>query len=299
MLELRHLRYFVAVAEELNFSRAAQRLHMAQPPLSVAIRQLEQELGVELLQRTTREVKLTDAGGTLLDSARAILADVDRAVSATRRAAEGGLGSLRVAFSWSERFETLPAIGRTFRRLHPDVALLTEEMWNARMPAALRAGELDVAVSLCPEVSSDLSYETIRSEPVLVVVADGHPFADAGSVSLSALADEEFLLFPRELAPRLFDTMIGFCRRAGFEPKLRSESFHTGWEVQTLADAPIVALIPESVSRQLPAGLVALALGPEGGEALETALVWRTGDRSAVCGEFRRVARDVFAAVRA
>src|SRR6516225_9771257 len=105
MLELRHLRYFVAVAEELNFSRAADRLHMAQPPLSAAIRQLEQELGTELLVRTTREVKLTEAGRALLHGARRTLSELDRTIAATRRAAAGELGSLRVAFSWSARFE--------------------------------------------------------------------------------------------------------------------------------------------------------------------------------------------------
>src|ERR1700730_7483633 len=108
MLELRHLRYFIAVAEELNFSRAAERLHMAQPPLSAAIRQLEQELGAELLLRTTREVRLTDAGRTFLDGAKRTLAELDRARSDTQRAADGEVGQLRVAFSWSARFETLP-----------------------------------------------------------------------------------------------------------------------------------------------------------------------------------------------
>src|SRR5205807_5342571 len=133
MLELRHLRYFVAVAEELNFSRAAERLHMAQPPLSAAIRQLEQELGTELLLRTTREVRLTDAGLTFLEGAKRTLDELERARRDAQRAASGQLGQLRVAFSWSARFETLPAIGRRFRSTHPDVTLLTEEMWNARM----------------------------------------------------------------------------------------------------------------------------------------------------------------------
>src|SRR5438874_2617399 len=137
MIELRHLRYFVAVAEELNFSRAAQRLHMAQPPLSVAIRQLEQELGIELLERTTHAVKLTDAGRTLLEGTGRIFAELEHTVTATRRAAAGELGTLRVAFSWSARFETLPAIARAFRVQHPDVSMVTEEMWNFQMAEAL------------------------------------------------------------------------------------------------------------------------------------------------------------------
>src|SRR6478735_2681647 len=115
MLELRHLRYFVAVAEELNFSRAAERLHMAQPPLSVAIRQLEQELGTPLLTRTTRDVRLTDAGRVFLAGARATLAELDRSVLDARRASTGETGRLRLAFSWGARFVTLPAVGQAFR----------------------------------------------------------------------------------------------------------------------------------------------------------------------------------------
>jgi DNA-binding transcriptional LysR family regulator len=159
--ELRHLRYFVAVAEELNFSRAARRLRIAQPPLSVAIRQLEQELGAELFLRSSREVTLTEAGRTLLDGARRTLAEAERAMAEARRASAGEVGSLRLAFSWSARFETLPALGQAFRTERPDVALLTEEMWNARMPAALRSGSVDVAVALCPEIAGELSYENL------------------------------------------------------------------------------------------------------------------------------------------
>jgi DNA-binding transcriptional LysR family regulator len=298
MLELRHLRYFVAVAEELNFSRAAERLHMAQPPLSVAIRQLEQEVGAELFQRTTREVTLTDAGRELLEAARRVLLEIDRAVAAARRAAAGQVGSLRVGFSWSARFETLPTIGQVFRAEHLDVSLLTEEMWNARMPDALRSGQIDVAVALCPEIDGDLSYEVIRSERAVALVTGGHRVGRSDAVALSSLADNEFLLFPRELAPRLYDLMVGMCRQAGFEPSVRHESFHTGWELRVLADAPVVAMVPESVTRQLPEGTVALALN-DAAAAFETTLVWLTADRSAVREEFVRVVRGVFGAVSA
>lgn len=145
--ELRHLRYFVAVAEELNFSRAARRLKIAQPPLSVAIRQLETELGTELFQRSSREVTLTEAGRVLLEGARRTLAEAESSFSAAQRAGAGELGSLRIGFSWSARFETLPTLGQAFRARHPDVELLTEEMWNTRMIAALRTGSIDVGTN--------------------------------------------------------------------------------------------------------------------------------------------------------
>jgi DNA-binding transcriptional LysR family regulator len=294
MVELRHLRYFVAVAEELNFSRAAERLHMAQPPLSVAIRQLEQELGTELLTRTTRDVSLTDAGRSFLDGARATLVELDRSIVDARRASSGELGRLRIAFSWGARFVTLPVLGKAFRTTHPEVELLTEEMWNSRMPAALRSGLVDIAISLCPEISSELSYETIRSEGVVALLTQGHSLAGEDEIALDALAAEQFVLFPRELAPRLYDSLVGLCRRAGFEPRIRSESFHTSWEVGVLADVPVVALVPESVARQLPAGLVSVRIS-EPVERIDTALLWRGDALPAPALAFREIARTAFA----
>ena len=289
MLELRHLRYFVAVAEALNFSRAADRLHMAQPPLSAAIRQLEQELGTELLLRTTREVRLTEAGSAFLDGARRTLTELDRARSDAQRAAAGEIGQLRIGFSWSARFETLPAIGRTFRASHPDVSLLTEEMWNARMLPALQSGTIDLAVALCPEVAGEFSYLPLRSEPVIALLAQSHPLATRAEIELRSLADEGFLMFPRELAPRLYEFMTGLCRRAGFEPIVRGESFHSGWELQILADVDVVALAPASVAFDLPEGVASVALA-EPADQLDTAIVWRKDDPSPTNRAFRSAA---------
>jgi DNA-binding transcriptional LysR family regulator len=291
--ELRHLRYFVAVAEELNFSRAATRLHMAQPPLSVAIRQLEQELDTELFVRSSREVRLTDAGRALLDGARRTLLEADRAVEAAKRAGAGKLGRLRVGFSWSARFQTLPVLGRAFAAGHPDVELLSQEIWNAQMVPALMGGTLDVAVALCPELASGVASEAIRAERVVAVVGASHPFAVRKSISVGDLADESFLLFPRELAPRLHDAFTGICRRAGFEPNLRAESFHTGWDLDLLADDAIVALAPESVAGGLKAEMTAVALDDQG-DLLETRLLWRSEDPSVLVQAFRSVASKAF-----
>jgi DNA-binding transcriptional LysR family regulator len=296
MLELRHLRYFVAVAEELNFSRAAERLHMAQPPLSAAIRQLEQELGTQLLLRTTREVRLTDAGRTFLDGARRTLAELERARSDAQRAAAGEVGRLRVGFSWSARFDTLPAIGRALRLRQPDVSLLTEEMWNARMLPALRSGAIDVAVSLCPEIAAEFTYETIRSEPAIALLGQSHPLAGRGSIDLRDLAGDRFLLFERELAPRLHDFLVGLCRHAGFEPITRHESFHSGWELRILDDG-VVALAPASVARDVPEGIVT-ALVADPPYQLETAIVYRKDDPSAANRAFREAAAASFSSRR-
>jgi DNA-binding transcriptional LysR family regulator len=157
----------------------------------------------------------------------------------------------------------------------------------------LRAGTIDLAVSLCPEIAGDLAYETVRSEEVVALLAATHPHARAESLSLGELADEGLLLFPRELAPRLYDVMVGLCRDAGFKPTVRSESFHTGWELQVLSDLKVVALAPASVVRQLPGGVVAVPLDDAGG-GLETAVVWRRDDLSPAGAAFRDVARGLF-----
>jgi DNA-binding transcriptional LysR family regulator len=293
MPELRHLRYFAAVAEELNFSRAAERLHMAQPPLSAAIRQLERELGVELFTRTSREVKLTDAGRAFLDGVRRTLAEADRAVDDAKRAGAGELGRLRLAFSWSMRFETLPAIGRAMRSTHPGIDLLAQEMWNADMGPAFARGSIDIALSLCPEIASELESEPIRREHVVALLPQTHRLAGEESIPLSALAGEEFILFPREIAPRLHDAFIAVYRHAGFEPRIRAESFHTGWDVGVLAEIAAAALAPESVRSGLPDGVAAVPIR-EPADSLETRLVWRADARSTVVDSCVAAARNVF-----
>jgi DNA-binding transcriptional LysR family regulator len=293
MVELRHLRYFIAVAEELNFSRAAQRLHMAQPPLSAAIRHLERDLGVELFRRTTREVRLTDAGRAFLAGARRTLADADRAAEDAKRAAAGALGRLRIAYSWSTRFETLPALGRAFRTGHGDVKLLAQEMWNAQMPLAFGNGSIDVALSLCPEIAAELELAPIRTERLVALLPETHPLAREQKIPLSALADEDFILFPREIAPRLHDAFVAIFRRAGFEPRVRNESFHTGWDLGILTEIPAAAVAPQTVAGELPDGIVAVALD-EPTDSLETCLVWRRDDDSPAIEAFVAVARTVF-----
>jgi DNA-binding transcriptional LysR family regulator len=293
MPELRHLRYFVAVAEELNFSRAARRLRMAQPPLSAAIRQLEAELGTSLFRRTSREVVLTDAGRALLGGARRTLTEADGAVAAARRAGAGETGSLRVAFSWSVIFETLPALGRAFKARLPDVELYTEQMWNATMSDALRGGTIDVALALCPEIADGVAATPIRAERAVVVLSAGHPRVGEAPIRLEALADEAFVLFPREYGPRLYDTLVALCRTAGFEPTIRRESFHASWELGLLPDARIVALAPESVSRSLPLGLIAVPLA-DPSPLLETQALTRAVDPQPALAAFLEVAAGVF-----
>jgi DNA-binding transcriptional LysR family regulator len=292
MPELRHLRYFVAVAEELNFSRAATRLHMAQPPLSVAIRQLENELGTELFARTTREVRLTEAGHLFLEGAQRTLTEADRAVAIAQRAAAGELGQLKVAFSWSARFETLPAIGQAFRARHPDVELVAQEMWNVSMNTALQTGAVDVAMALCPEPAPDLADELLRSEQLVALLTADHALAQEPAITVDALANDSFVLFPRAIAPRLYDAFVDVCRRAGFEPTLRNEALHTLWTLGAVAKLPIVSLACKSVATDLPDGMVAVPL-TEPSPHLETRLLWRD-DASPTVEVFRAIAHELY-----
>jgi DNA-binding transcriptional LysR family regulator len=292
MIELRHLRYFLAVAEERNFSRAAERLHMAQSPLSAAIRQLEQEIGAELLSRGSRGVTMTPAGAVLLERARRVLEGVDGALAATRRAAAGELGTLQIGFSWSARFATLPTLAQRFASEVPDVTLVTQEMWNAQMPGALRSATIDVAVSVCPEREWELAYELLRRERVAALVPERHALASREHVAVADLAGEEFVLFPRELAPRLYEALLALCRRGGFEPTISRRAFHSAGDTGTLASANAVALAPQSVAGNVP-GVVALALTEEDA-VLDTFLVWHEAAMTAAAERFLALARNAF-----
>jgi DNA-binding transcriptional LysR family regulator len=292
-VDLRHLRYFVAVAEELNFSRAAQRLRMAQPPLSVAIRQLEQEIGASLFARTSREVKLTEAGEALLEGARRTLAEASAAVSAAQRVAAGEVGVLRIGYNWSAGFDTLPIVGQAFKRAQPEVELVAEEMRPNRMTASLRSGAIDAAIALYPEIVGDFSYRPVRHEPVVAVLSTSHRLAQTDAIRLNELCNES-LLFPRELAPRLHDFYAELCRSAGFEPRESDESARSRWLLGTW-DAETAALFPKSVSSDLPRGAVAVPIITPA-DAVETQIVWRSDNRSAALAAFVEVASSAFLA---
>jgi DNA-binding transcriptional LysR family regulator len=201
---------------------------------------------------------------------------------------------LRIAYSWSTRFETLPALGRAFRASHPDVELLAQEMWNARMPAAFASGSIDISLSLCPEIAAELELAPIRKERMVALLPMAHRLAGEEAIPLSALSDEEFVVFPREIAPRLHDAFMAIYRGAGFEPRVRNESFHTGWDLGVLAEIPAAAIAPQTVAGGLPDGIVAVAIS-EPTDALETCLVWRTDDTSPALAALVEVARSAIA----
>jgi DNA-binding transcriptional LysR family regulator len=214
--ELRHLRAFVAVAEELHFTRAAARLHLAQQALSAQVRRLEDDLGTPLLRRTTRRVELTPAGETLLAHATAILASVDTAWEQTRRVGAGEAGVLSIAYTPTVADETLPLLTAALHERHPDVRLVTCEMWQAEMVAAVEAGRFDVGLARCPQLHPDLHAEVIREEPMGVVLGRGHPLARQDVVRVEELGDQPLAIWPRSLSPGFHDHVVTALRAHGW-----------------------------------------------------------------------------------
>jgi len=255
-IELRHLWYFVAVAEELGFSRAAARIGIAQPPLSQQIQQLERLLGCTLFDRSLRRVRLTEAGAMLLPEARRILADVAQTTSLLHRAGRGELGILTIGFAPSTLFSPLPAAVRHFRERFPGVQVRLREIVPPQHAEALRSGSIDIAIEREPAPEEGVDTMPVLVESFVAALPRNHPLAGRRAIRVSALRDEPFVLFPRDVATGLYQKLFVIFRHAGFEPRViqEADAWHT---ILSLVEAGIgVTIIPASLR-----GLRADALG--------------------------------------
>jgi len=285
-MELRHLRYFVTVAEELHFGRAARRLHLSQPPLSMQIKALEDEIGVTLLERNRRRVELTSAGEVFLKEARDILARTQAATEAARRAARGETGDLRVGFVTIADYSILPAVLHRFRRASPDIRLVLQEATTDVQLRELGEERMDIGFVLPPVEDDRLETLPLLQEPLLAALPDAHPAARArGPVSLKRLADSPFILFPRHMATGLYDDTIRFCRQAGFSPRVEQEAVQMQTIVSLVSVGLGVALIPASL-RHL--GRTGVAYKPlrERSPLIAVALAWRKSDARPTTARF-------------
>jgi DNA-binding transcriptional LysR family regulator len=219
--ELRHLRAFVAVADELHFTRAAQRLHLAQQALSQHVRQLEAELDTQLFRRTTRKVELTDAGQILLARIGPIFESLAEAVEETRRTGRGEAGTLDVAYTPTVAHETLPKLTAALHGRYPTVALRTCEMWQADATAAVEAGRFDVGLARCPVLPDDLESIVIRDEPLGIILAAEHPLARSPVVRVQDICELTLTIWPRDLSPQYHDLVVGELSRNGFQGSVR------------------------------------------------------------------------------
>jgi DNA-binding transcriptional LysR family regulator len=245
-MDLRRLRYFVAVAEELHFGRAAERLGMSQPPLTQQIQKFEAELGCRLFKRG-RRTELTEAGAVLFGQARILLDEAERAVDAARRASRGETGRITIAVPPSVMLTSLPSAIRQYRERYSDVEFRLLELSTSAIEEAVRAGRVDVGFLREARPGPPLVSEVVYFEPLVAVVPDSHPAARRGKPSLAMLRADPFVFFSRRLGPAFYDRLTACCTAAGFLPRIAQEA--TQWQT-------IVALVEAGVGVSIaPAGV--------------------------------------------
>ena len=289
-MELRQLRYFVAVAEELHFRRAAARLHMSQPPLSQQIQQLEAEMGCTLLTRTRRRVELTPAGAAFLRDARALLSELDGAVETARRIDAGQTGRIRINFVGSALVSTVPELVQRFRASHPRVEVELHERSTVEQLRAIKAGSVDVGLIRAPlEADADLVVETIARERTVAALAAKHPLAAMRRVPLRRLAAEPLVLFPRDQAPGFHDLLISSLADSGTTPQVVQYAPEMLTIIGLVAAGIGSSLVPASVERLALDGVVYRPV--TGAPATELAAVRRAGDDSPLVRAFFEQAR--------
>ena len=289
-VELRHLRYFVTVAEELHFGRAAVRLVVSQPALSRQIRELERELGAELFARTSRQVRLTRAGEVLLEEARVTLIQADRTLEAARRAGRGELGQLAIGYLGSVASGILPPLVQAYRARRPDVGLLFYESLDDKQLAAIADRHLDIGFVRSPGSHGGVRIEAIQQEPLAAVLPEEHPLAGQERISLGALADESFILWPRYLSAAVYDDVVAACRQHGFSPRIVIEAAGAAATLGLVAAALGVSVLVYSYRNPRPVGVTLVPI-----ENLSSTLymAWREDNRSPVLPDFVEIARAV------
>lgn len=298
-MELRHLRYFVAVAEEQHITRAAERLHIQQPPLSQQIRALERELNVQLLRRKPRGVELTEAGRAFLTSARAVLAQLDQAVATTRRTARGEEGAICVGFTSSAPFHPLvPRMIRAFREALPRVSLTLEESGTTELIDGIRGEQIDAAFVRTPASDREgIIVHPLVEEPMVAALPERHALAGEGSdavapLALRALAGETFVVYRRRSGPGLYDAIIAACHAAGFSPSVAQEAPRIVSTLNLVAAGLGVSIVPESLRRMQMDGVVYRRLKGRSLPQVPLNIVVRRGDSAPAVRRFLALARQ-------
>jgi DNA-binding transcriptional LysR family regulator len=292
--ELRQLRHFVAVAERLHFGRAAAALHMSQPPLSRSIRDLEARVGATLLARTRRRVELTAEGARFLEEAKRLLQSLDQAVLEVARMAAGDGGRLRLGFVSLADYGVLPRLLKDYKAARPGVALALREMLSPEQATALAAGELDFGL-LLPPVAGELEHIVVQRERFLAALPSRHRLARArGRLAVRELADEAFVMAPRDIAPGLHDIVAGLAARAGFAPRVAQEAIQMQTVVSLVSSGLGVAIVPASLANLGRRGVTYREIADPHAR-LDLWLAWRRGALGAAGRDFvmhaRRIAR--------
>jgi DNA-binding transcriptional LysR family regulator len=286
-MELRHIRYFLAVAEERHFTRAAAKVGIGQPPLSQQIKDLETEVGAPLFHRVAHGAELTAAGEAFLVGVREMPTLAERAATAARRAFRGESGVLRIGFTTSAPFNPIVAAAiRAFRRTYADVDLTLEQATTTRLVAGLQDGSLDAAFLRPGAVGSDaFQLRPLSEEPMVVALPSGHPVASQQEVDLATLKEDPFLLFPRPISPTLHDSIIGACREAGFEPVIGQLAPQIAFVVILVAAELGVSIVPISMSQLKLSGVTYRPIAGQAPTA-RLSLAHRRGETSPVVRNF-------------
>ncbi|MET8470991.1 LysR family transcriptional regulator [Streptomyces sp. NPDC006422] len=292
-MELKHLTGFVAVAEELHFGRAAERLHVAQSPLSQQIKLLERDLGVKLFDRTTRSVRLTPAGQALVEPARKLLADASAVRRTVRAAHLGEVGRVSVGFAGASSYAALPLLTRAVTSRLPGIELVLEgQTYSGEALRRITDGTLDLGFVALP-VRRGVTARVVRSERLVLALPDSHPLADRAEVPVRALADEPIVTFPRSRESAVRDAMAQACHDAGFAPRIAQEA-PDSYNMLALVGAGVgVAVVVESARNIHLEHVVFRPLAGEEVPVLPIALGWRTGNPSAALQAVLRVAEEV------
>ncbi len=261
-MELRHLQYFLVLAEELNFSRAARRLHIAQPSLSQQIRQLEAELATELFDRAVRPIQLTNAGQLLLGDAYALVCDVEATARQVRRAGQGQVGRLRIGYSYGGLYDLVLSLLRRLRQAWPDVNMLIHQLPEREQLPALRSRRVDVVLGRLTEpLTADVVVRPLRQERLIAILPASHPLATQECLALHQLRHEPFVMFPRRLEPVVFDNYIRACLGAGFTLRLEHEVSDAQTQALAIAAGLGVGLSGDHLALRFPE-LVYLPVDP-------------------------------------
>jgi DNA-binding transcriptional LysR family regulator len=274
-LEFRHLRYFIALAEELHYGRAAQRLAISQPPLSVAIQQLEASVGARLFDRDSKGVRLTPAGAAFQASAQALLDRAEAACAQAREVQAGEVGRLRLGFVGSTLFTGLSAWLQAFQASHPRVEVIVVELNSQDQIDALLQQDLDLGLLHTDRLPPTLASTPLYSEPFLACLPASHPLAALSEISLTALSDQPFILFSRKGSPDYHARIIEICRQHGFAPRLQHEGRHWLSVVSLVSQGLGVSIVPAAFQR---AGIQGAVFRPlaEGIEGSAVFAAWRS-----------------------
>ena len=290
-MDIRKMKYFITVAEELNFSRAAERLMMAQPPLSQEIRKLEEELGVQLLHRTKRMVELTDAGKIFLEGARQTLLQVDRTIKETQLADEGKIGHLIIGFVDST--ETVIDILKTFRERFPKIQLILREMTTDQQIKALYEKQIHIGFIRSKQNNEILVSEVCSEECLKLVLHEDHPLVSLPNISIKSLVDEPFILFPRHFGTNFYDLIISYFWEHGVSLNIVQEAIQMQTIVNLVAAGMGISVVPSSVESYKKSGVMYKDI-QENTPKINLYVGWRQDEKSVVLENFLTVVREVY-----